>query len=48
MSVKQISVFLENKPGMMSNMTEVLAKKKLICVRCHLQKPASLASCVSL
>ena len=26
MSVKQISVFLENKPGMMSTMTEVLAK----------------------
>ena len=29
MSVKQISVFLENKPGMMSNMTEVLAKNKI-------------------
>ena len=29
MSVKQISVFLENKPGMMNNMTEVLAKNKI-------------------
>ncbi len=29
MSVKQISVFLENKPGMMSNMTEVLAKNRI-------------------
>ncbi len=29
MSVKQISVFLENKPGMMNNMTEVLANNNI-------------------
>ena len=29
MSVKQISVFLENKPGMLHTMTEVLAKNNI-------------------
>ena len=29
MSVKQISVFLENKPGTLYNLTEVLAKNKI-------------------
>lgn len=29
MSVKQISVFLENKPGMLNSMTEVLAKNNI-------------------
>lgn len=29
MSVKQISVFLENKPGMLGSMTEVLAKNHI-------------------
>lgn len=29
MSVKQISVFLENKPGVMNSMTEVLAKNNI-------------------
>ena len=29
MSVKQISVFLENKPGMMGGMTDVLAKNNV-------------------
>lgn len=29
MSVKQISVFLENKPGMLNDMTEVLAKNNI-------------------
>lgn len=29
MSVNQISVFLENKPGMLCTMTEVLAKNKI-------------------
>ena len=29
MSVKQISVFLENKPGVMGSMTEILAKNNI-------------------
>ena len=29
MSVRQISVFLENKPGMLCAMTQVLAREKI-------------------
>lgn len=44
MLVKQISVFLENKPGRLSEAAEVLAKTELISRRFRLRIPMNTES----
>lgn len=44
MMVKQISVFLENKPGKLKELTDVLREIILICVHYRLRMRRTLVS----
>ena len=47
MKVKQLSLFLENKPGALSRPVKLLAKAKLNILTLSSPTPSSSASCAS-